>query len=95
MFVKYSLDSSVDPLSTIIKFIFLLKSPNFLISRGLIFCGFIYVATNLNTTIEYGYKGMGKDITNGYIVNNFEMSGNRNYFEIDESFLKGFNLLSI
>jgi hypothetical protein len=57
-------------------------------NRAIACCAVLYVATNLNTTFEYGFKGMGRDVSNGYIVNNFEMSGNRDYFELNEAIKK-------
>jgi hypothetical protein len=43
----------------------------------------IFVFTNLTTTVEYGRKGLGDNPDLSYIVNNFEMSGNPDYFELN------------
>jgi hypothetical protein len=42
----------------------------------------LYVVTNLLGTLEYGVKGLGNNPTQSYIVNNFQMSGNRDYFDL-------------
>jgi hypothetical protein len=66
--------------------------------RHLVFAGFkgklmllsgaVFLATNFISTIEYGYKGLGHDQARGYIVNNFDMSGNRDYLELQEAVRK-------
>ncbi|MGE5617078.1 MAG: hypothetical protein ACM3X5_09200, partial [Bacillota bacterium] len=45
----------------------------------------LYVVTNFLATIEYGIKALGRDPINGFIVNNYEMSGNRDYFELSRA----------
>ena len=51
--------------------------------RALFAAGFVvYAVTNIGATLDYGVKGMGRDPEYAYIVNNFEMSGNRDYFEL-------------
>lgn len=47
--------------------------------------GFFYLFLNLINSIEYGYNGFGRNTTSGYIVNNFEMSGNNDYFALPEA----------
>ncbi|HUQ26983.1 MAG TPA: hypothetical protein VM051_00230 [Usitatibacter sp.] len=42
----------------------------------------LYVVANFVGTIEYGMKGMGNTVARAYIVNSFQMSGNRDYFEL-------------
>jgi hypothetical protein len=57
--------------------------------RGAAIAGLaVYAATNLAGTTEFGIKGKGDSATRSYIVNNFEMSGNRDYFELDEQIAK-------
>ena len=48
----------------------------------------LYVATNFLGTIEYGVKGLGNNPTQSYIVNNFQMSGNRDYFHVADEVRK-------
>jgi len=48
----------------------------------------LYVATNLLGTLEYGVKGLGNNPTQSYIVNNFQMSGNRDYFHVADELRK-------
>ena len=57
--------------------------------RAMLGAGFaVYVVTNLVGTTEYGIKGRGQVATRSYIVNSFQMSGNRDYFELDEQMRK-------
>lgn len=48
----------------------------------------MYFITNLATTIEYGKKGLGDSSHLSYIVNNFQMSGNSDYFELKDGISK-------
>jgi hypothetical protein len=41
-----------------------------------------YVALNLAANLQYASDGLGRNTDNGYIVNHFEVSGNRDYFEL-------------
>jgi hypothetical protein len=54
----------------------------------LVFASAIFVLANFTTTVEYGRKGLGDNPYLSYIVNNFEMSGNRDYFELNEEVSK-------
>lgn len=54
------------------------------LSIFLAFASTVYISTNLATTLEYGRKGLGDNAYLSYIVNNFEMSGNRDYFELEK-----------
>ena len=49
-----------------------------------VFPAVIYVVFNIVTTIEYGMKGMGKEPLLGSIINSYEMTGNRDYFTLNE-----------
>lgn len=49
---------------------------------------FSYVVLNFISTSQYGYNGIGRNTVSGYIVNNFEMSGNRDYFELPKAIAK-------
>src|SRR4029077_21199066 len=49
----------------------------------------ILVGGNLLTTVMYGFQALGSDSTElAYIVNNFKMSGNYDYFELDPAIAK-------
>lgn len=54
-------------------------------NKALTLCAILFIASNIATTIDYGAKGMGQNTYNGYIVNNFDVSGNRDYFELDQA----------
>lgn len=51
--------------------------------RAALGAGFVcYLAGNIAATLDYGVKGLGREPEYSYIVNNFQMSGNRDYFEL-------------
>ena len=43
----------------------------------------IFAGGNLISSIDYGVKGLGGDPDRGVIVNNYQMSGNYDYFELE------------
>jgi hypothetical protein len=57
-------------------------------AKAVVICASIYVLTNMFATIGYGIKAMGFDTKYGSIVNNYEMSGNRDYFEVSHAINK-------
>jgi hypothetical protein len=46
---------------------------------------FIVVGGNIAVSVQYGLQGLGTDPERGYIVNNFEMSGNYDYLELESA----------
>jgi hypothetical protein len=51
---------------------------------GLAAC-FAYIALNAAAGVQYAYNGLGRNTDTGYIVNHFDVSGNRDYFELREA----------
>ena len=57
-------------------------------NKALALGAIFFVVSNIVTTIDYGAKGLGRNTYNGYIVNNFDVSGNRDYFELEQAIRK-------
>lgn len=48
----------------------------------------LYAGLNVRANLQYAYNGWGANRENGYIVNHFGMSGNRDFFDLSEALAK-------
>lgn len=57
-------------------------------NKAMVLGAALFIVSNVATTIEYGVKGMGRDTRNGYIINSFDVAGNRDYFDLEPAIRK-------
>lgn len=57
-------------------------------NKAVVLGGVLFITSNIVTTMDYGVKGMGRNTYNGYIINNFDVSGNRDYFDLKSAITK-------